>query len=117
MNSEGAGSGGIADEERSRLRRAFDLLPKVAGHGDSVRERHNDILPEWIMLVIADPYNRYEAYTLDGERRTILVGRVTESRQWIMLVFVGDPETGRFLTAYQNRELEKDYGGRPWRNQ
>ena len=31
-----------------------------------------------------------------------------------MVVFVGEPETGRFLTAYTNRGLVKKYGGLPW---
>ena len=35
---------------------------------------------------------------------------------WITVVFVGDVETGRLLTAYQNRKLEREYGGRPWLN-
>ena len=69
------------------------------------------------MLIVASPYERYEAVTPAGERRTVLTGRVSESRQWIMLVFVGDPETGEFLTAYHNRQLEEEYGGRPWQNQ
>ena len=99
------------------MRRAFDLLPKVAGHGDRVLDRHSDVPPEWIMSVIDSPYERYEAYTKEGERRIVLTGRVTESTRWIMVVFVGDPETGRFLTAYRNRSLERKYGGPPWSNQ
>ena len=31
-----------------------------------------------------------------------------------MVVFVGDIETGLFLTAYRNRGLIKKYGGLPW---
>ena len=57
------------------------------------------------MEIIANPYRSDEVYTPEGEPRTILTGRVTESRQWIMVVFVGDPETGRFLTAYHNKNL------------
>ena len=114
MISESSGSGGMTDEEGARLRRAFELLPKVPEHGGSVLERHNRILPEWIMAIIASPYERNEMYTPEGERRTVLVGRVPESRQWIMVVFVGDPETGEFLTAYHNKNLVKKYGGRPW---
>ena len=51
------------------------------------------------------------------ERRTVIVGRVSESRQWIKVVFVGDPETGLFLTAYRDRRLDEDYGGPPWQIQ
>ena len=68
------------------------------------------------MEIIAHPYDRYEVYTSEGERRTVCIGRVSESSQWIVVVFVGNPETGRFLTAYHNRNLEKEYGGRPWGN-
>ena len=106
MNAPDSRPPGLTDAERARLRRAFELLPKVEGHGD--------ILPEWIMEIIANPYRSDEVYTQEGERRTVLTGRVTESRQWIMVVFVGGPETGRFLTAYHNKNLVKEYGGRPW---
>lgn len=114
MSAESPGSGGMTDAERARLRRAFELLPKVEGHGDTALERHNDVLPEWIMQIIANPYRSDEVYTRERELRTVLTGRVSESRQWIMVVFVGDTETGRFLTAYHNKNLEKEYGGRPW---
>lgn len=107
----------MTDDERARLRRAFELLPKASGHGESTLQRHRDIRPEWIMEIIADPYERYESYTRSGERSTVLTGRVPESAQWIMVVFIGDPETGLFLTAYHNRQLAKEYGGRPWSNQ
>lgn len=66
------------------------------------------------MLIIAAPYERYETYTSYGERRTVITGRVQESSQWVMVVFIGDPETGSFLTAYHNknlaRRLEDDRG-------
>ena len=117
MSADRPGSGELSDAERARLRRAFDLLPKVPGHGDTALVRHSDILPEWVMLIVASSHERYEAVTPGGERRTVLTGRVPESRQWIMVVFVGDPETGEFLTAYHSRQLEEKYGGRPWRNQ
>ena len=106
----------MSDEERARLRRAFELLPKIAMHGEESLVRHSSVLPEWIMLVVADPRERYTVHTPEGERRTVLTGRVSESRQWIMVVFVGDPDTGEFLTAYHNRQLEDRYGGRPWQN-
>ena len=117
MSAESPGSGGMTDAERARLRRAFELLPKVAGHGEGARRRHRDVLPEWIMQIMAYPHEQNEVYTHEGEMRTVLNGRVPECRQWIAVVFVGDLVTGRFLTAYQNRKLEDQYGGRPWMNQ
>ena len=117
MSAQDTDPTGMTDEERERLRRAFNMLPKVADHGERVFERHDQVLPEWVMQIVADPYNRTEVYTERGEMRTILTGRVSESRQWLMVVFVGDPETGRFLTAYHNKRVEKKYGGRPWRIQ
>ena len=101
-------------DEITRLRRAFDELPKVPGHGDEALLRHNNILPEWVMMIIAEPYHRFEELDPAGDRQTVLVGRVPESSQWIKLVFVGDPESGRFLTAYNDRRLQAIYGGRPW---
>lgn len=100
-------------DEIARLRRAFEGLPKVHGHGETSEERHGDVLPEWVMLIIANPYERYEEYR-DGILRNILVGRVPESRQWIKVVFEGTPETGDFLTAYRDRRLDRRYGGGPW---
>ncbi len=97
----------------ARLRRAFDELPKVPGHGETLEERHSDVLPEWVMLIIANPYGNYEEY-IDGKLYTVLVGRVSESRQWIKVVFEGTPETGGFLTAYRDRRLDRRYGGGPW---
>lgn len=79
--------------------------------------RHSDIMPEWIVQVVEDPYDRYEEYTSSGELRTIVVGRVIQSNRWIKVVFIGDPdETGVFLTAYHDKRLIKKYGGRPWLN-
>ena len=101
-------------DENARLRQAFDRMPKIPGHGETVLGRHGSIRKEWIMRVIAEPYERYETITSDGERRTILTGRVPEAKHWIMVVFVGEPKTGRFLTAYTNRGLVKKYGGLPW---
>ena len=114
MSAAGPGSSGMTDEERARLRRAFELLPEVAGHRDTALERHGDVLPEWIMEIIANPYHSSEVYTQERELRTVLAGRVPESRQWITVVFVGDTETGLFLTAYHKKNLEREYGGRPW---
>ena len=103
-----------AANENARLRQAFDEMRKTPIHGETMPERHSSVRPEWIMRIIADPYERYETHTPEGERRTVLTGRVPESRQWIMVVFVGDPETGEFLTAYHKKQLAKEYGGRPW---
>ncbi len=105
------------DDEIARLREAFTRLPKDIGHGDSVLIRRSDVRPEWVMQVIEDPHDRYEESRPGMERRTVIVGRVSESRQWIKVVFVGDPETGLFLTAYRDRRLDEDYGGPPWQIQ
>lgn len=105
-----------ADDDIEALRQAFVRLPKVGGHGGTALERHSSIRPEWVMRVIEEPFERYEVHTSYGERRTVITGRVPESSQWIMVVFIGDPETGRFLTAYHNKNLARKYGGRPWHN-
>ena len=102
--------------ENERLRREYDALPKVPVHGERAAERHPDIRPEWVMQVIYDPYDRWQRIMEDGELRTILVGRVLPFSQWIVVVFSGDEITGELLTHYANRQLESEYGGRPWRN-
>ena len=99
--------------DSDRLRQMFDAMPKVAGHGELFEDRHQDVLPEWVMRIIQDPFDQIEEY-VDGELRTLLVGRVEQSQQWIKVVFVGDLETGAFLTAYKDRRLANLYGGRPW---
>ena len=101
------------NDEIARLRRAFDALPKVPGHGEMFEERHGDVLPEWVMLIIANPREQFPEYR-DGILRTIIVGRVPESRQWIKVIFEGTLETGEFLTAYRDRRLNSRYGGGPW---
>ncbi len=65
------------------------------------------------MRILAEPYDRFEEREA-GEMRTIIIGRVAESSHRIKVVFVGDPETGRLLTAYNDSRLEGKYGGRPW---
>ena len=100
-------------DEIERLRRAFDALPKVPGHGETLDERHSDVLPEWVMLIVANPYSESEEFS-KGTMHTILIGRVPESRQWIKVVFEGTPEAGRFLTAYRDRRLDTEFGGSPW---
>ena len=77
-------------------------------------ERHSDVRAEWVIQVIEDPYDRYEERSPAGLRQTVIVGRVSQSQQWIKVVFNGDPETGEFLTAYHDRRLVERYGGRPW---
>ena len=104
-------------DEIERLRRAFERLPKVLGHGDSLLQRHSAIRPEWVMQIIADPYDLYIDARPGSEPNTIIVGRVPKSRQWIKVVFLGNPETGLFLTAYHDHRLEDAYGGRPWEMQ
>lgn len=102
--------------EDHRLRQAYEDLPKTEIHGISAAERHPDLRPEWVMQIIAEPYERFEEYRA-GTRMTVLVGRVPIASQWIRLVFVGDPETGLFHTAYLDRRLAERYGGRPWQNE
>ena len=104
---------GSSSNENARLRREYQLMRKVRGHGEDILSRHPSIRPEWVMQIVEEPYDRYEEYQY-GERRTCIIGRVLESTQWIKLVFVGDPETGEFLTAYQDKRLARRYGGRPW---
>ena len=101
-------------EEIARLRREFDDLPKVLSHGDSALIRHPNIRPEWVMQILREPFHRYEEQGVDGQKHTVVVGRVPESNRWIKIVFIGEPESGAFLTAYNDRRLEDRYGGRPW---
>lgn len=100
-------------DENAQLRLAFDIMRKIPSHAGDWDERHGDVRKEWVMNVIFNPHERYEEYPR-GELRTILVGRVPESPQWIKVVFVGTPETGAFLTAYRDRRLNRRYGGGPW---
>ena len=101
-----------------RLRQEFDNLPKVSGHGSSAGVRHSDVLPEWIMRIIKEPYDRWEEVNPEnGEVRTILAGRVRQSNQWIKVVFSGTGDSLKFITAYQDRRLARKYGGRKWQNQ
>ena len=103
------------EEQDRRLRREFEALPKTA-HGEDTLTRHPEVRPEWIMRVIKNSYDSWEREMPDGERRTVLVGRVPEFRQWIVVVFIGDSTTGALLTASPDRRLERSYGGRSWRN-
>ena len=97
------------ENEIEQLRREFYTLPKTNPHGMEQQIRHPDIRPQWIMRVIHAPYERWEDLG-----QTILVGRVPEFNRWIKVVFSGSPESGFFNTAYADRRLEREYGGRPW---
>ena len=97
------------ENEIERLRQEFYALPKTDPHGMEQQIRHPDIRPEWIMSVIHAPYEVWEELG-----QTVLAGRVPEFNQWIKVVFIGSLEFGLFNTAYADRRLEKDYGGRPW---
>ena len=101
-------------DEIARLRRRFDALPKVFGHGQSALIRHSNIKPEWVVQILDAPFHIFAEVGSAGQRNTIVVGRVPESDQWIKLVFIGDLETGSLLTVYNDRRLEDLYGGRPW---
>ena len=46
-----------ASDEDARLRLAFARLPKNARHGTTFSERRGGVLPEWVMQVIAHPYD------------------------------------------------------------
>ena len=108
---------GINPDEIRRLRAEYDRLPKVPDHGESSVRRHPDISPEWVMSVIEDPYDQWEEVTQSGQRRTVIVGRVRQANQWIKVVFAGAGDSRALITAYQDRRLERKYGGRPWPNQ
>lgn len=73
------------------------------------------------MRIIANPRDRWEETGRDGIRKTFLVGAVREKNSWIQIIFIGDPETGEFETAFSNRTLARQahYGRRPeqWEKQ
>lgn len=99
-----------------RLRRALEALPKTA-HGELYLERHPDVRPEWVMMVIEDPYEEWTERDYTGQVYTIITGRVTHRNQCIQVVFEGDsPDKGMFEAAYFKRQLVRRYGGRPWSN-
>ena len=99
-----------ADAETRRLRQAYAAYPKIRGHGETTRQRHSEIQPEWIMSIIENPYDEW----LKPDGRKNLAGRIPQFNQWIMVIL--EPHDGGWalLTAYANRGLEKKYGGRPW---
>ena len=53
---------GTSDEDFT-LRQAFDRMPKIPGHGETVLGRHKSVRKEWVMKVIAEPHERYETIT------------------------------------------------------
>ena len=97
------------------MRRAFEELPKDP-HAANWLDNHPDMRPEWVMMVIEQPYSEWvEPDSRTGEPSTILAGRVQASDQWIKVIFKGtDPETRLFKTAYRDRQLRHRFGGRPW---
>ena len=85
---------------------------------ENLRARHPEMKPEWVIQVMENPREQ-KVETFRGERRTIMTGRVPEFNQWIVVVLIGDVERDGLdnlilLTAYPDRRLEKEYGGRPW---
>ncbi len=98
--------------ETRRLLRKYDELPKTSHGAD--RQRHPEIHPEWVMLIIEKPHDQWEVVLPSGEVRTILVGCVPQFSQWIRVVLIGDAGTSASHTAYPDKRLESEYGGRPW---
>ena len=67
------------------------------------------------MRIVNKPYDQWEETDhRTGESRTILVGRVRQFQQWIKVVFAGIGDSRQLLTAYPDRRLAQNYGGRPW---
>jgi hypothetical protein len=104
-----------SEDENRQLRREYRELRKTP-HGEQAGSRHPDIQPEWVMHIVNEPYDRWdEVHPHTGEPMTILVGRIPQFNQWIKVVFEGSSvDSGRFVTAYADRQLAKQYGGRPW---
>ncbi|MYC29900.1 MAG: hypothetical protein F4X65_07420 [Chloroflexi bacterium] len=105
----------ITEEERQRLRVAYEELPKTP-HGAATANRHGDVLPEWVIYVLENPLAEWEERNHRGEHVRITVGSSPECMQWIKLVFVGTENDLKLLSAYQDRRLEAWFGGRPWQN-
>lgn len=56
--------------ENDRLRQAWDELPKTP-HGVEIITRHSDVLPEWIIRIIAIPgFIRMDGIRYRSRRRT-----------------------------------------------
>ncbi|MCY3639300.1 MAG: hypothetical protein OXG80_09430 [Chloroflexi bacterium] len=96
----------------------YDALPKASRSAESALAlRHPELRPEWVIQIIDDPHDIWVEIQPNGERRTILEGRIQGQRQWIKVVFSGyseDINELKLITAYFDRQLEKRYGGRPW---
>ena len=101
----------MENSDSEQLRREYEALPKNIHH---IVNQHRELNPEWIMQVIKEPHDQWPEVMDNGEVRLILVGRVARFHQWIKVVLT---ETGELLTAYADRRLERDYGGRPWQNE
>lgn len=97
--------------ERRRRLREYAALRKTHHF---LTDPHTEILPEWVIHIMENPYDQWEEAANNGEVRTILVGRVPQFNQWIKVVFVRDAHTGALHTTYADRRLEQRYGGRPW---
>ena len=63
----------VSPDESLRLWRAYQRLQKVGGHGEHTLNRHPAIRPEWIILILEEPHDRYEEYQ-DGERELASLG-------------------------------------------
>ena len=95
---------------RIRLRQQFEAVPKTA-HGETLLDRHGEVQPEWVMMVMETPYDHWtESRSSTGERVDIFVGRVQSWHYWLKVVLVN----GKLETAYSDWRLNGTYGGPPW---
>ena len=104
-----------SDVDKERLRQEYEALPKTP-HGDESGTGTRDVHPEWVISVLENPYQEWNEINSQGEYVTIIVGSVPECRQWIKLVFIGTLNSMELQSAYQDRRLERRFGGRPWRS-
>ena len=103
-----------AATETRRLRQAYAALPKIAAHGETTITRHPQVQPEWVIQVLENPYDQWLVDWWTGKLRKNTVGRVPELNRWILVVLEWHNGDWALITAYPNRGLEKEYGGRPW---
>ena len=109
-------------EERARLLRAWEELPKTP-HGRQIEDRHPDVRPEWIMYVVESP-NAYEwtEYSSTDEENlrvwTIRVAWVSEIARWVEVVIEEFSDGGQFDTAYRlrDKQVEQRLKGKTRRN-
>ena len=93
-----------------RLRQQYDDMPKTA-HGETILDRHSEIRPEWVPMIMAAPFDRWmENRPGTGEQVDIVVGRITGWHYWVKIVLVD----GKLETAYSDWRLNGAYGGSPW---